>query len=147
MKRIAAIFIFSVLLFAGCATSKKRVTADPHDYRYISIVTDDINFGIKTDTPSIQSIVDSALERTCFESVKNETELSEEQKSLFLIADLTYDFNPVVRKTFVSLILKDFTTGETVAVYRRVFKKSSYSAINSCVMYVMNDFARANLRQ
>ena len=147
MRKIFAFLIFTVLLFSGCTSSKQRFQNNLHDYRYISILKDDINFGEVKDAPSIQSIIDSAIEHTYFEVVEDENKLSDEQKKQFLVASLNYDFNPVVRKVFVRFTLTDYTSGQTVAEYRRIFKKMSYSSINSCVMNVLNNFARENPRQ
>lgn len=147
MRKIFAFLIFTVLLFSGCTSSKQRFQNNLHDYRYISILKDDINFGEVKDAPSIQSIIDSAIEHTYFEVVEDENKLSDEQKKQFLVASLNYDFNPVVRKVFVRFTLTDYTSGEKVAEYKRIFKKMSYSSINSCVMNVLNNFARENPRQ
>lgn len=147
MREIFAFSIFTILLFSGCASSKQRLQNNLHDYRYISILKEDINFGEVKDAPSIQSIIDAAIQRTCFEVVENKNELSDEQKKQFLVASLNYDFNPVVRKVFVRFTLTDYTSGEKVAEYRRIFKKMSFSSINSCVMNVLNNFARENPRQ
>lgn len=147
MREIFAFSIFTILLFSGCASSKQRFQNNLHDYRYISVLKEDVNFGEVKDVPSIQSIIDAAIQRTCFEVVENENELSDEQKKQFLVASLNYDFNPVVRKVFVRFTLTDYTSGEKVAEYRRIFKKMSFSSINSCVMNVLNNFARENPRQ
>lgn len=147
MRKIFAFLIFTILLFSGCTSSKQRFQNNLNDYRYISILKDDINFGEVKDAPSIQSIIDSAIEHTYFEVVEDENKLSDEQKKQFLVASLNYDFNPVVRKVFVRFTLTDYTSGQTVAEYKHIFKKMSYSSINSCVMNVMNSFARENLRQ
>ena len=147
MRKIFAFLIFTVLLFSGCTSSKQRFQNNLNNYRYISILKDDINFGEVKDAPSIQSIIDSAIEHTYFEIVEDENKLSDEQKKQFLVASLNYDFNPVVRKVFVRFTLTDYTSGEKVAEYKRIFKKMSYSSINSCVMNVLNNFARENPRQ
>ena len=89
MRKIFAFSIFTILLFSGCTSSKQKFQNNLHDYRYISILKDDINFGEVKDAPSIQSIIDSAIEHTYFEVVEDENKLSDEQKSQFLIANLS----------------------------------------------------------
>lgn len=89
MRKIFAFLIFTVLLFSGCTSSKQRFQNNLNNYRYISILKDDINFGEVKDAPSIQSIIDSAIEHTYFEVVEDENKLSDEQKNSFLLPVLT----------------------------------------------------------